>query len=172
MIKKKLTYKVIDNLLHNNLFLDIKNYLLSSTFSWTFHDYVSNPENKVEKNESKKSYYFIHSFYTNYGSCSEHINILNPLLEYIKPKALIMIKANLYPSLNKIIEHGSHVDQNFKHNGFIYYLNTNNGYTKLSDGTKIESIENRGLFFDSSLPHQSTNCTDQNIRINLNFNYF
>ena len=83
-----------------------------------------------------------------------------------------MIKANLYPSLNKIIEHGSHVDQNFKHNGFIYYLNTNNGYTKLSDGTKIESIENRGLFFDSSLPHQSTNCTDQNIRINLNFNYF
>ena len=170
MLKRK--YKVIDNLLPENVFYNLRDYILSGDFPWNFFNYVSNPENKKTGKEPENSFYFLHSFYRDYGIDSRHIEILKPLIEYINPKSLIMIKANLYPKSNKLIEHGSHVDQQFNHKGFIYYLNTNNGYTKLEDGTKIKSIENRGLFFNSSLPHQSTNCTDLNVRVNLNFNYF
>ena len=36
----------------------------------------------------------------------------------------------------------------------IYYINTNNGYTKLEDGTKVMSVANRLLLFDGSTSHK------------------
>ena len=80
-------------------------------------------------------------------------------------------KRNLYPNQNKFIEHDTHIDYDEPHQAAIYYINTNNGYTKLEDGTKVSSIANRMLFFDGSKNHQSTNCTDEKIRLNINFNY-
>ena len=59
----------------------------------------------------------------------------------------------------------------FPHKGFLFYVNTNNGFTILEDGTKVESIANRALFFDSSKSHKSTTCTDEDIRVNININY-
>jgi len=50
---------------------------------------------------------------------------------------MIRVKANLYPKDEKFIEHDWHIDYNFNHNGAIFYVNTNNGYTILEDGTKI-----------------------------------
>ena len=65
-----------------------------------------------------------------------------------------------------------HSDFPFDHNGAVFYLNTNNGYTKLHDGTRVCSKENRLLLFDAKLPHCSTNCTDQKIRLNINLNFY
>jgi hypothetical protein len=42
----------------------------------------------------------------------------------------------------------------------------------LKDGTKIDSVENRILFFNPSEEHDSENCTDEKTRINININYF
>ena len=53
----------------------------------------------------------------------------------------------------------------------MFYFNTCDGYTKLNDGTKVESVANRALFFDPSIPHQSTNCTNAKARFNININY-
>jgi hypothetical protein len=50
-------------------------------------------------------------------------------------------------------------------------LNDCNGYTVIGD-KKIESKANRALFFDPSVEHNSTNCTDEKARFNINFNYF
>ena len=33
----------------------------------------------------------------------------------------------------------------------IFYVNTNNGYTKFEDGSIVESVANRMLIFDSNL---------------------
>ena len=60
----------------------------------------------------------------------------------------------------------------YKHCGLIFYLNTNNGFTILDDGTKIESVENRALFFDPSKRHCSTTCTDSIFRSIIIINYF
>ena len=54
----------------------------------------------------------------------------------------------------------------------IFYINTNNGYTEFEDGTRVESVANRIVNFPANLKHRGTRCTDQKIRIVINFNYF
>ena len=54
----------------------------------------------------------------------------------------------------------------------IYYVNSNDGYTEFEDGTRIETIENRLLVFDSSLWHTGSTCTNAKVRCVINFNYF
>ena len=44
--------------------------------------------------------------------------------------------------------------------------------TILNDDIMIESVENRVLLFDPSLPHSSTTCTNAKARFNININYF
>ena len=51
-------------------------------------------------------------------------------------------------------------------------MNTNNGYTEFEDGTKVESVENRIVYFDGSIPHNSSTCTDQKVRAVISINYF
>ena len=55
----------------------------------------------------------------------------------------------------------------------IFYLNTNNGYTKFQDNTiqDVNSVANRLITFDGSLQHAGCSCTDQNVRVVLNINY-
>ena len=54
----------------------------------------------------------------------------------------------------------------------IFYINTNDGYTKFEDGTKIESIANRMITFPANINHTGTSCTDEQTRVVINFNYF
>lgn len=160
-----MNYKIVDNFLSKEDFLKIKKEMLGDKFPWYYNAYVS-------KQVAKDGFYFTHLFYNNYAIHSDKINLINPILEKLKPKAIIRIKGNCYVNTHKIIEHKKHVDCNFEHKGFIYYVNTNNGFTRLEDGTKIESIENRGLFFDAGLKHNSATCSDKQVRVNINFNYF
>jgi hypothetical protein len=80
-------------------------------------------------------------------------------------------KANLFPSTEELKENAFHIDTDIPHKGALFYINTCNGFTILEDGTRIESVSNRMLLFDSAKPHASTNCTDQPSRINININY-
>ena len=52
----------------------------------------------------------------------------------------------------------------------IYYINSNNGYSKIG-GKKVESVENRLVLFDGRMPHRGTTCTDQMRRLVLNLNF-
>jgi hypothetical protein len=161
----KVKYKIIDNFLEKKDFLNIKNTMLSKTFTWYYSNCVSHTDDL-------DNFYFIHYFYNNYNVNSDKINLISCIIDKLKPRAIIRIKGNLYIKTKKILEHKKHVDFPFKHKSFIFYVNNNNGYTRLKDGTKIESVENRGLFFEADLEHNSTTCTDEKVRININFNYF
>ena len=97
---------------------------------------------------------------------------VSPIFKKIEVKAVIRIKVNLYTNVNEFIENEYHIDYPYEHKGAILYLNTNNGYTILEDGTEIESIENRLLKFEPHKRHKSTHCTDVKRRMNINFNYF
>ena len=70
------------------------------------------------------------------------------------------------------MEHGQHRDYPIPHKGAIIYLNTCDGFTRLEDGTKVESVQNRILLFDASTLHNSTNTTNAKGRFNININYF
>ena len=84
----------------------------------------------------------------------------------------LRIKANLYPSSETLHEHKMHVDFDYSHCTALFSLNTCDGYTKLKDGTKINSVANRILLFDASEEHCSTTTTDTFARVNININYF
>ena len=53
----------------------------------------------------------------------------------------------------------------------ILYMNTNNGYTEFQNGAIVESIENRMVVFPAEMKHRGTSCTDEKIRVVINFNY-
>ena len=161
-------YKVIDNFLTEEKFLKVKNSILNSEFSWNLTPWVSNLQENLK---ITSSYYFTHLFYSGLyvdQNCHIFVDILNQL----EVKSLIRIKANLYPSTDNIEYQSEHIDYDYPHKGAIFYLNTNDGFTTLEDGTKVESIQNRLLLFDPSKPHNSTTCTNDKCRVNVNFNFF
>jgi hypothetical protein len=166
MQNKKPNYKIIDNFLSPKEFKPLKDLFFSSALPW----YCSH--SGVAFDDKKDGIYFNHTFYDQFKIVSNEIKFIESLVEKIKCKALIRVKANLYPKTPKIIEHGKHRDYDYKHKSFIFYINTNNGFTRLQDGTKIDSVENRGLFFEGWKEHNSSSCTDQNSRMNINFCYF
>jgi hypothetical protein len=161
-------YKIIDNFLPKENFDIIKNLLFSTNFNWFYKPDV----NTSGINSPNMIFYFVHMLY-NRVPYSEAFNIINKnLLSFIEMKALIRVKANMYPNQHVKKENGFHIDYDFTHKGAIFYLNTNNGRTILDNNIKIDSIENRILFFDPSIQHDSENCTDQKVRVNININYF
>jgi hypothetical protein len=161
-----MSYEIIDNFLDYEVFDTIqKSLVFSDSFPWYLMREVSG-------NSSDDGYYLVHVLYKNYSPNSEYLNLLTPLIEKINPFSIIRIKANFYPTTNQIKHHGSHVDSDISHKGLIFYLNTNNGKTILNDTIEIDSIANRALFFDPSIPHRSTTCTDDPVgRFNINFNF-
>ena len=165
-------YQIIDNALDLSDYLILKNELLSPTFSWYYQNTVA--YDKLYKGEKydEETFYFTHTIYGNDAPRSDCFNLIKPVLNFLKVNCLFRIKANLYPNQNKFIKHPLHTDTIFEHKGAILYLNTNNGKTILKDGTEIDSVDNRILLFNSFEEHCSTNCTDEKIRININFNYF
>ena len=100
-----------------------------------------------------------------------HYEALIPLFKKLEAKVLIRVKANLFPNTHILHEHPMHIDYDFFHSAAILSLNTCDGYTKLKDGTKIDSIANRVLFFDASEEHSSTTTTNVPARINIGINY-
>jgi hypothetical protein len=165
----KIKYKIIDNFLPKDNFNNLKNLLLSNNFYWFYNSGV----NFSDKEEPNMLFYFMHMFYINNVPYSNSFNFINTnLLSKINIKSLLRVKANLYPNQHKKKINGNHVDYDYPHKGAIFYINTNNGRTILSDKIKIDSVENRILFFDPSIPHDSENCTDQKVRVNININYF
>jgi len=164
----KVKHQIIDNFLPKENFIKIKELLLGKDFPWFYYSNIS-----FKKETNGRLFYMAHLFYTNNQPNSSSYNLLKEnLLNFMDIKSLLRVKANLYPNqfLKKINE--MHVDYDFKHKGAIFSINTNNGGTLLKDGTKIDSVENRILFFDPSIEHDSENCTDQKVRVNININYF
>lgn len=158
---------VIDNFLSSDEFDEVKNLVIGNKdFPWYHQPFVS-------AEESNDGQYYTHLLYHGYKPNSPWFDSFQKLFIKIDAKALSRVKVNYYPTTKKVIKHGMHVDEPFKHHGAIFYLNTNNGKTIISDDIEIDSIENRLLLFDPSVPHQSTTCSDHKWgRYNINMNFF
>tara|TARA_R100001079_G_C4404728_1_gene132930 strand:- start:95 stop:598 length:504 start_codon:yes stop_codon:yes gene_type:complete len=162
-------FEVKDNFLEKEEFKKMQE-LVRYELPFYYKRGVSRDLKPTEKSDD--GYHFAHYFYFNDEIQSVSFGkVINPLLKKIKSFSLLRAKANLYPCTPKIMKHGWHKDFPFPHKGFLFYINTNNGFTVLKDGTKIESVENRALFFDAGEKHHSTTCTDDDVRLNININY-
>lgn len=156
--------KIIDNFLDKKDFLNIKSFITSGYMPWYISEVI---------NEKIPGHQFAHLFYWDFTIKSNQYELLIPIIKKLEIKSLVRIKANLLPRSEKIIEHGYHSDFPFKNlKTAVYYCNTNNGYTKFKNGKKIESIENRIVFFNADQLHTGSTCTDEEFRIVININYY
>jgi hypothetical protein len=163
-----MTFKIIDNVLPQEQFKEIKNFILNPGFPWNLSTMVTDDKEDLP---ISASYYFTHEFWIGFNT-EPQAQVFAPLLNIMKCRAMIRIKGNLYPSTDFIVHHDNHIDYDFPHKGAIFYLNTNNGLTILENEINVESIENRLLLFDPNKPHRSTTCTNNKCRVNINFNFF
>ena len=164
--------KFVDNLLDQNVFDELQKFLLGSDFDWRYNSIIDSPEDEGK-------FQFVHTFYKGNISYSPFIERINPILKILNPISLIRIKANLITKTPNCVVNKFHSDIDRIDSDkikllttSIFYLNTNNGYTEFQDGTKVESVANRILTFPANLKHRGTSCTDSNIRVVINFNYF
>lgn len=159
-------YESLNNFLEEKQFNLIKLTLLGSNFPWYYND-------EVVYND-KNNFQFTHIFFINYSIVSNMFNLIKPLVDKINPISLVRIKANLTTKTDTIVEHGYHVDYNTEENmkTAVFYINSNNGYTKFKNVKKIKSEENKIVFFNSKSLHTGSTCTDEKVRIVINLNYF
>ncbi len=158
--------EIIDNFLDPYYFRSLQKSIVGKRFPWYTDETIG-----ISGTQKNDGTYFVHMFYFDKPE-SRFIELLNPLIQKIPydPNKLKRIKANLYPQSQRRIYHGWHDDFETPHQGCIFYINTNNGYT-IFKNKKVKSVENRLLLFDPSVLHRSTTCTDAPSRININFNY-
>jgi hypothetical protein len=157
-------FKIVDNFLEKTCFENINNQFMGNV-GWYYRPTVAD-------DDDAELFYFTHMLYTANKVNSPLYDVLQPVITLLNPRAIIRIKANLYTNVGRYHEHNWHTDFVYKHTSAILYVNTNNGFTILEDGTKVESVANRLLLLDGSKLHRSTTCTDEKTRVNIGFNYF
>jgi len=159
---------ITDNFLPQKDFKQIKDIMESKIFPWYFNPFITD----TSEISNLDLYQFTHIIFNGReGPSSEGYQLIKPIIEKLNVKAICRIKANLLVKTEKIIEHAFHTDF-FNNRTAIYYVNTNNGYTKFSNGKKIESIANRLVEFDSNMSHTGSTSTDNKCRIVININYY
>jgi len=162
-------YKIFKNVLNKNDFKKIENIISSNNFPWYYSPTVGT-DNDNER------FYFSHMIFMNEKINSDFYNLIEPVLNFIsvKKSQLLRIKVNCFVRETENFKSLKHIDSEKKHKVFLYYLNTNNGYTILhlkNKKVKVPSIKNTGVLFDGDIEHQAVSQTDTKIRININVNY-
>ena len=166
-------YKIIDNFLDEEEFKNLYNKITGANqFHWFLNETVA-----TANDEDKSHFYFCHRMYQDDSPISNYFYELNNIWKALKNnnhtiKTMINARANLYTRTPVIVEHAKHTDFDFEHKAGLFSLNTCDGYTLLEDGIKIKSVANRMLIHDGSKNHASTTCTNQNVRMNINLNFF
>lgn len=157
--------KVIENFLPKEEFNKIESTIINPFFPWFMQNGVNNSKDG--------SIQFLHTFFSEEAYVnSPYFDLIKPILKKLEIKSLLRVKANLLQKTEKTIEHGFHTDFPYNNSTAIFYINTNNGYTKFKNKKIIKSEKNKLVYFNSNLEHTGSTCTDEDYRIVINFNYF
>ena len=156
--------EVIDNFLPEEEFKSIQSLMMGGEFNWFYG------EGMTYKNDGL--FLMVHMFFQpEVGSNSEHLPMWNTFMNKVEAKKCERIKANLTfrtPTIEPAQYHIDYPDMKTA----IFYINTNNGYTELESGVRVNSVANRVCIFDSNLKHRGTTHTEpDHQRIVVNFNY-
>ena len=167
----KMQRQIIDNFLPQEQFKLAQSLIMDYGFPWMWNDSVTNEVGYSDPDE----FQFVHLFYDPLSGVTtkypDWLDIIKPYGDKFKPISLMRIKANLNVATKEHIKRDLHTDFNVPCITAIAYMNTNNGYTIFEDGTKIKSVENRVLIFDSQLRHAGVPRTDEKRRVVINFNF-
>ena len=160
--------KVINNFLSIPDFDKLSQLLLGEDFPWYLKPTIANNRQGIDQ------YQFVHTFFdVSKPSLKTFSPFLYPFLTKLNAKYIFRIKANLRPRTSNAVISEFHTDMSLNQQTAIFYINTNNGYTKFQDNTydDVPSVANRFLTFSGQLKHAGASPTDTNSRIVLNVNY-
>ena len=155
--------KIIDKFLTTTQNKNIEKQLMDQYFPWYY----------IDSNIKGGDYYqFTHLLVLNEKINSDYFEVIaKPILDKIKYKRLLRVRVNLFTRDSKNVACPKHQDDGTPHKVCVYYVNTNNGYTFLDQGGKVESKRNRALFFNGKIMHQVVSQTDEKKRLTVNITY-
>ena len=160
--------KIIDDFLSPSDFEITQNFFQSSDFIWYYNQGIANHKQGLDQ------FQFVHPFFDiSKPSQTDWSPFLQPILTKLNAQYIFRIKANLRPRTSQGVLSDFHTDMKLNQQTAIFYLNTNNGYTKFKDNTldDVPSVANRLITFYGHLEHCGSSATDCNNRIVLNINY-
>ena len=162
--------RVIDNFLDEEYFQYLYDKITDQmNFGWQFQTQVATHDQAEEL--SLHHYYFVHSLYYDYKIESEHYEDFHPLFRQLNVQFLHRARVLLYVNQGVQHIHDRHIDTPCTSNTALIYMNTNDGFTEFETGERVESIKNRLLLFDGSVPHSSSTPTNTKERLLLSVTY-
>ena len=168
-----MTVQVIDNLLSDKDFSELHAITVGNEELAWFPGVVL-----TQRTENIKNFQLVHTVFNNGEFVSGLNYAMNLLLDHLDMYLLVRCKLNLNPYCGDVqYEHGYHTDVTDLPKGLpvktaVFYLNTNNGYTKFeSTGEKVQSVANRLVTFDARERHTGSTATDVAARYVVNVNY-
>jgi hypothetical protein len=170
MVDTAQSIRVVDNFVTEEEYKGIYDAFMGDSVPWFFNGSVNYGGGPVDS--KLYDYQFTHTMYLSGRVMSPLLDGIGPILNKLDIKALVRVKANLIPRADTIFEHDMHTDFPFNANTAIFYVNSNNGYTKFKVGKTVQSVGNRIAMFPTLTEHCGTTCTDSKIRVAININYF
>lgn len=142
---------------------------MGPSVKWQLEPYVSNYDDEANPYE----HYFVCPIFFDLQVMQPELHkLLTPIYWQLGVTGLARVRALCYPNQGKQIVHKKHTDGTKPVKACVLYLNTNDGFTEIENEGKVDSVENRALVFDGSIPHNSATCTNDKVRLVLNINYF
>lgn len=166
-------YKIIDNFLEEDDFLNIKKCFFplnenERKIIWRYNKGIVRDPNLGSTNYEEYDWMYSYSFSNNKEN--SYFDLVQPIIKKLNCNKIFDARANLIvPTINHI-HHEDHVDRKEYHNVALFYITTNNGYTVLKNVTEVKCVENRIVIFDGSIYHHSVTSTDK-IRCVININF-
>ena len=174
--------EIIDNFLPPEEFERISEVFTGQDFPWFVNKakvmHVARMFDPELQAAEIYNWQMVNYLYGNGQPLSQMYEYVLPIINLLKPRALIRIKANLNHHTDSLQEYAFHTDcgeygsEEFEGaTTAILYLNSNNGYTKFHNG-RVDSVANRLVKFPVNTPHSGTSTTNEKYRVVLNINYF
>ena len=164
--------KIYKNFIKKEYSNKINDELLKPYFPWYY--------NKSQTGGNDTSF-MSHIFHNGNDINSDYFHLVEPILEKLKIKYLINVRANLClkrPSrcswhVDDLMPGGKYVANNkdLKHTTAIYYVNTNNGSTLFKNFKNVKCEKNKIVIFDANLHHKAKIQTNTDTRMVININY-
>jgi len=171
------TITVIDDFLPKEQFEHISS-LVMNTSEDSFPFYVQKDVADDDENADHWSWYATHTFFVDGEEDSNYFPIIKEyFLDRFRKDLKIMsgyirVKANFYGWTPDVRHHNWHIDYSTtKNKGALFSLNTCDGSLVFKDGTKVDSVANRIVFFDAHHEHRSSTTSNSYGRYNINFNF-
>ena len=156
--------QILPNFLKHYTITELERQIYDVHFPWHY------PQAEGEPDQYVNLIYYDHKF----------SNAMNPMLmrclraitDQLNAIAILRVKVNATP--RNAPEQRWHTDwqTSTPSKTCVLYLNDNDGYTEFTDGTKVESVANTAVIFDTNTKHRGVSATNVDRRLVLNVSYF